>query len=295
MNIHDNTDYYSLSRLEVQNLVSPESKKILDVGCAEGKMASELKERNKAEVWGIEIVKDAAQKAQKKLDNVLIGPVEEQIPKLPEEYFDSIIFADVLEHLVNPEKVLKEIKSKLKDDGEIVVSLPNVRHWSVIVSLLDGSFDYADFGILDRTHLRFFTLKTASKMFANAGFEIKSLSASIVKFDIPKSLLVEFKNVGIKVDDLQEKSQHFQYLFRAVKKRDFTFLIDKDSTTENFKRAFLAIKEEDYLLADEYLAKCLRSAEFKPSSLIAKDEILKLQYKIKLFLKDQNVPVIDDE
>ena len=93
------------------------------VGCANGKMASELRERNNAEVWGIEIVEKAAAKAKEKLDKVLIGSVEKQIIKLPEKYFDTIIFADVLEHLVHPEKVLKEIKSKLKNDGEIVVKI----------------------------------------------------------------------------------------------------------------------------------------------------------------------------
>ena len=223
MSIHDNTDYYSLSRPEVQNSISPGSKKILDIGCAEGKMASELKKRNNAEVWGIEIVEVVAQKAQEKLDKVLIGPVEEQISKLPEKYFDSIIFADVLEHLVNPEKVLEEIKSKLKDDGEIVVSLPNVRNWGVIVSLLDGSFDYADFGILDRTHLRFYTLETATKMIENSGYFIKELHPSqFGYFEIPDSLLDEFRKIGLKVDDLQEKSMHFQYLFRAVKKADWS-------------------------------------------------------------------------
>jgi len=90
----ENTDYYSLSRPDVQNLVSLESKIILDVGCGEGKMASELKKRNNAEVWGIEIVKTVAEKAIEKLDKVFTGRVGDNIIELPEKYIEKVISLD---------------------------------------------------------------------------------------------------------------------------------------------------------------------------------------------------------
>ncbi len=280
MNNNNTNDYYSLSRPEVQELVSAKSKTILDVGCAEGQMASELKKRNKSEVWGIEIVPNVAQKAKEKLDKVLIGSVEEQILKLPDNYFDPIVFADVLEHLVQPEKVLQEIKSKLKDEGEIIVSLPNIRNWEIIIALLDGSFDYSDYGILDRTHLRFFTLGTAKKMIENAGYFIKEMQPVQYGYiEIPKSLLDEFRKMDLNVDDLQEKSMHFQYLFKA-KKSNAKIL---------FNSAMAMLNNGNYELVYKYIGESICKIKEEENSKLNIEKLKRLQLKIKQLAKiDKN-------
>ncbi len=218
MEKNETNTYYSNSRPEVQKLVSNSSKKILDVGCAEGIMASELKLRNQAEVWGIEIEKEIAERAKTKIDKVLVGSVESQIENLPDNFFNSIIFADVLEHLVHPDEVLKSVKSKLVNDGEIIISIPNVRHWTVIFSLLQGTFNYEELGVFDKTHLRFFTLETATKMIIDAGFDIIDINVTKIQvITFPETLITELTKFGLKINDLNERMNHYQYLIKVKK------------------------------------------------------------------------------
>ncbi|MBU2492303.1 MAG: glycosyltransferase [Bacteroidetes bacterium] len=210
--------YYEYNRPEVQELVNPNSQRILDVGCGSGVMAYELKQKLNAEVWGIELFEEAAKRAAAKLDNVIWGNVEDAILQLPNNYFDAIIFADVLEHLVDPYKIIKLIKTKLRNNGEIVASIPNVRHWSVIKNLIEGKWDYENAGLLDKTHLRFFTLKSAAELFTNEGFNVIDVKATMdAKFEFPSDLMQAFKNSGYDVSSLQENSQHYQYLFKTRK------------------------------------------------------------------------------
>ena len=213
------SEYYSSIRSEVQDRVKKNSKFILDVGCGSGVMGYSLKSQLAAEVWGIEIVESAGLEAIEKLDNVFIGPVEECYEKLPNSYFDTMIFADVLEHLVDPYSLLKNIVGKLKDDGEIVASIPNINYWGVILSLLMGDFRYSDQGILDRTHLRFFTRSSIYEMFADSGLHIIEINA--VHGDaapIPDSFLNACSEMKIDVERLRLESSCFQYVVVAVKK-----------------------------------------------------------------------------
>lgn len=210
--------YYEYNRPEVQELVNANSQRILDVGCGSGVMANELKQKLNAEVWGIELFDDAAQKASSKLDKVILGKVEDAIEQLPDNYFDTIIFADVLEHLVDPYHVIAVIKNKLRKNGEIIASIPNVRHWTIIKNLIEGKWDYENAGLLDKTHLRFFTLKSSVELFSNAGFNILDIKATLDgKYDFPDELMKAFKNSGYDVSSLQEQSQYYQYLFKTQK------------------------------------------------------------------------------
>lgn len=206
-------NYYELPRPEIQSVVNPRSRRILDVGCGGGRMASELKQKLGAEVWGVELNEDMASKASRKIDKVFSGPIEKFIDQVPEKYFDTIIFADVLEHMVNPEKVLLAIKGKLSKDGDIIASIPNVRHWSVLRDLLQGRWDYRDAGILDKTHLRFFTRDSIVKMFNKAGFSIVGLRATIVDpGEIGADLINSLFSYGLDVSTLKEESKHYQYI-----------------------------------------------------------------------------------
>jgi 2-polyprenyl-3-methyl-5-hydroxy-6-metoxy-1,4-benzoquinol methylase len=165
--------YYEGGRPEMLEFVPQTARRILEVGCAEGNFAKQLKERNQAELWGVELVEAAAAKARPKLDRVLVGSFDEVSEQLLPGYFDAIIFNDVLEHLMWPETALEKCKSLLNETGVIVASIPNVRHFSNLKELLlRKDWEYKDCGILDRTHLRFFTEKSIRTMFVRAGYTI---------------------------------------------------------------------------------------------------------------------------
>jgi len=168
--------YYAKTRTEMFEFIPGNSKRLLDVGCAEGNFGAFVKERLGAEVWGIEIDGAAAAVAQKKLDTVLVGDISTLLKKLPDGYFDCIVCNDVLEHLIDPYSVLRTFKQKLCVGGVIVFSLPNVRYFGNLKNLLvRKDWQYADEGILDRTHLRFFTEKSIRKMFTQLGYAIVTM------------------------------------------------------------------------------------------------------------------------
>ena len=181
-------NYYSLARFEMTKYIPSNANTILDVGCGEGSFGVYLKKENKT-VWGVEIHKESAEKAQTCLDKVLIGSIEENLSNLPDGYFDCIIFNDVLEHLLDPEMVLGIIKNKLTPNGVIVSSIPNFRYWKNILKLLyTRDWKYEDSGILDRTHFRFFTYLSIKRMFTDLNFEIVTLEgingSKSLRFDL---------------------------------------------------------------------------------------------------------------
>lgn len=166
-------NYYSYTRPEMLDFIPTNVKKILDIGCGEGSFSCSMKNKFKAEIWGVEINSTVAEIAKKNLDKVLVGDILSVIDDIPNSYFDCIVFNDVLEHMIDPYIVLEKVKSKLSPNGVIVCSIPNVRHISVLRKLLiNGQWKYEDAGILDRTHLRFFTKKSMVDMFNELNYEI---------------------------------------------------------------------------------------------------------------------------
>ncbi|MGB8427382.1 MAG: glycosyltransferase [Desulfobacterales bacterium] len=209
--------YYDFIRPEIQTMVDHNAKTILDVGCAAGKMAAALKYKLGAEVWGVELVDEIAKQASEELDNVIIGDIAAALPKIPEAYFDTIIFADVLEHLADPYSVLDKVQSKLKSGGQVVASIPNVQHWSVLKDLLEGRWEYKSAGILDKTHLRFFTRKSVIELFQNAGYKILDVKATVLENQcIPDRIVKALSNTGLEVSSLAEDSRYYQYIVKAV-------------------------------------------------------------------------------
>jgi|TARA_R110002020_G_scaffold396281_4_gene606442 2-polyprenyl-3-methyl-5-hydroxy-6-metoxy-1,4-benzoquinol methylase len=168
-------DYYENERPEMLAYLPIEATTVLDVGCSNGQFGAAVKQKSGAEVWGIEPFESFGKYALDKLDKVFIDTVEGAIDKLPDNYFDVIYFNDVLEHLLDPYTVLAKMKSKLKSDGLVISSIPNIRYFRTFFKLLfKGEWEYQDEGILDRTHVRFFTKKSILNMYENAGYETVS-------------------------------------------------------------------------------------------------------------------------
>ena len=147
---------------------------VLDVGCAAGKTGEALKRSGLARrVIGLEQNPEVAELASRVLDEVVVASAESSRLPFENEAFDLIIFADVLEHLVDPWKILSKFTAFLKPGGRVLVSLPNIQNWKIILRLMSGRWWYTDHGILDRTHLRFFTYRTAVEMLKGAGLSIE--------------------------------------------------------------------------------------------------------------------------
>lgn len=165
--------YYDNIRHEMLKYLPLKPQKIIDIGCGNGAFAEVLKNETGAEVWGIEYMAREATVAKDKLHKVYSGRCEDHIDSLPDNYFDVIYFNDVLEHLVDPYAVLGQIKSKLASNGVLISSIPNVRYHNTFMRVLvQKDWKYEDFGVMDRTHLRFFTKKSIRRMYEDLGYSI---------------------------------------------------------------------------------------------------------------------------
>jgi SAM-dependent methyltransferase len=204
--------YYSGSRDDLIPLIPPGAKHILEVGCAAGMTGRRLRELGFREVVGVEILEEVAQKAVPFYERVIVGDVEKTELPYEEGYFDCILYGDVLEHLVDPWKVLRVHNRFLKPGGAIICSIPNVRHYKHMKKLLvRGEWEYCEAGILDRGHLRFFTVKSIEAMVEEGGFEITRM---IKRPSGAKWLKWLNRALGNRLIDHLVR----QYLFLAVKK-----------------------------------------------------------------------------
>ena len=145
--------------------------RVLEVGCSNGALTEKLQAQG-CSVVGIESRAEAAGKARAFCEDVLVGDVEHMPLPLPVASFDAILLLDVLEHLVDPTAATRRLVPFLRTSGRLIIALPNIAHWSVRFRLLAGRFEYQDSGILDRTHLHFYTRSTAIEMLASCGLEV---------------------------------------------------------------------------------------------------------------------------
>ena len=171
-------DPHSSHSVILSRLGEGRGRKALDVGAADGFLA----ERLTAQGWSVTALErdpELAARAHGRCKEVVVADLE-SAPPLLHGPFDAIVYGDVLEHLSDPGAVLRALDQTLAPRGTVIVSVPNVAHLWVRLSLLAGRFDYADRGILDRTHLRFFTRRTLLELLRGAGLGVVELAVTPV-------------------------------------------------------------------------------------------------------------------
>lgn len=174
---HKTPDYYTNTRNELLPFVPKNIKIVLDVGCGNGSFGYLLNRIFNCLVHGIEPNSTSAKEASKKLTTVYHGYFDENYINSNERKFDCIFFNDVLEHMLKPEAALDQAKHLLTKNGKIVASIPNIRFYPVILSLIRyKDFEYKDSGVLDKTHFRFFTKKSMIRLFENSGFKVEIIA-----------------------------------------------------------------------------------------------------------------------
>lgn len=229
--------------------------RILEVGCSTGYFGSALKRLGHF-VCGVEMDENSAKMAKDLLDEVHCCTIQEYFESHPGEIFDVITFGDVLEHLADPASVLASTRKHLTSEGRVIASIPNVTHASIRCMMLQGDWIYGDLGILDRTHLRFFTKESIFELFEASGFSISNIQA--VKLTAQQAAGMCGLNLNSEklkiVESIEgdDSAENFQYVISAkkffgnnsivrkvaVKKRSLRILAacdDKNSTITNIR------------------------------------------------------------
>jgi len=203
-------EYFSGQRKEVADLVPDNCARVLDVGCGYGGLGRSLLARGQKQVWGVEINPDASSHLKGVYADHWISDVEQFHLPVGFEGFDCIVFADVLEHLNDPWGTFARYLQWLKPGGYVVASIPNVRNIALLFNLIvRGRWRYEDSGLLDRTHLRFFTRREIIDLFSTSGLQIELVgenreSLSLFRRIILAPLLLLIPDLGV-----------CQYLIRA--------------------------------------------------------------------------------
>ena len=189
---------------------------VLEIGCDCGATLLEVKNRYpNAEIYGCEINEKAACIARS-VAEVEIGNIEEYNLPFKAGKFDYILFGDVLEHLHNPAEVIRYCRSLLKEKGHIVASIPNLMHISVVKDLLEGNFTYTEVGLLDKTHIHFFTLYEIIRMFAGEQYNVEGVINTFVPITQEEEMMLE-KIMSIVQHKERWMFETFQYVVKAQK------------------------------------------------------------------------------
>ena len=173
--------YYSDPRGDLSQFIIEGPNRILDVGCGEGRAGAALKAAGRArEVVGIEKNVTVAETARGNIDQVICADIERLALPFDKASFDYVVFGDVLEHLVDPWDTVDRLTELLREGGHIIASIPNVRYWRVVLGLiLKGKWQYGSDGVLDDTHLRFFTANSMQRLFRGPTLMVKQTVSSL--------------------------------------------------------------------------------------------------------------------
>jgi 2-polyprenyl-3-methyl-5-hydroxy-6-metoxy-1,4-benzoquinol methylase len=194
---------------------------VLEIGCASGIQSRILKETLGCRVTGLEIDPIAAEDARPYCESLIIGSIEEidLSETLGDRRFDTILFVDVLEHLVDPTTTLKKALPFLKEGGHLIASIPNIAHAAICWELAHGRFDYQKFGLLDNTHIRFFSKKNVAKLFEEAGYRIISWDRVVkspeeTEFNVHCTLAMEQSFLDW-ISELNPEAHTYQFIVKA--------------------------------------------------------------------------------
>jgi len=208
--------YHRGHRPEMAPLLPAEYQHVLEIGCGEGAFAGSLKPG--CEIWGVEMHEASTKIASQRLHRVLIGTYDAVQPELPENYFDLVICNDVIEHLPDHDAFFESVSGKLREGGYLVASIPNMRYYYCLRELLlRKEWVYRDQGIMDRTHLRFFTERSIRRTLAEHGFSIeafKGINRLRGSKRVLRALFFVVLTLGYYADILYQ-----QFGFRAVNGR----------------------------------------------------------------------------
>lgn len=201
-------------------------KTVLDVGCSTGYFIRAVREQLGGRVDGVEIDPTAAEEAAKYAREIYIGSIED--PDLFNQLhaaYDVVLLLDVLEHMREPWEVLKNVRRLLLENGCVIASIPNIANWRMRWSLFWGKFQYQETGLLDRDHIRFFTLKTVKQLFKGAGYNITYFnftlgSAPLILKGSPKSTANFIKTIFRWIARLFPGLFANQFIIKVVKNNE---------------------------------------------------------------------------
>lgn len=223
------------------------NKRVLDVGCATGYLARALRQRG-CVVSGFESDPEAAEVARADLDTLVVGDLEETdlAQAFAGHTFDVVVFGDVLEHLREPLTTLRQAWPLLAEGGSVVASIPNIAHGSVRLALLQGRFQYQDLGLLDHTHLRFFTRDSVEEMFRLAGLapvELRRTTTGLFETVIDLNE-VDFSPEVVETVLADPEALTFQFVLRAVRDDAGAAIADLHAREEEQRRVIEGLRRQ---------------------------------------------------
>src|SRR5690606_32586304 len=212
-------DYYQGWNQPLFDMIPATCKRVLEIGCASGRMGEAVKKRNQGVHYvGIELVEASAKIAEGRLDRVYVADVESfDWSVMAGKTFDCIVLGDVLEHLLEPGRIISEAARYLSPSGCVICCLPNVCHWSIISGLMKGRWDYADCGLLDRTHLRFFTPDTFKELLKTCGLAVSHEERLHTREKVPQEVFPLAEKMEMEVPAFVDRITTYQFLYRAEK------------------------------------------------------------------------------
>ncbi len=218
-----NTPMHDGVNFDLLALVPQDVERVVEVGCSSGAMGAEfLRTHPDCEYIGIEVVAEYAEKARERVSEVVVADIERMDDRAFEilNPTDCWIFGDVLEHLYDPWKALRRLRTSLSEAGCVVACIPNAQHWSVQARLSKGAFRYEDSGLLDRTHIRWFTRRTIIELFSGSGYQIEEMGGRVFPEGEPRDRAMPAIRAlaqagGEDPDVAEQDALPLQYLVRA--------------------------------------------------------------------------------